>query len=155
MIRPTADDLCETFKSWRDDEQIISNLDKFKPNIDYEYIKKLDTTPKCYSSKPLSLENLSEPINKSTPDELLEYLSKNTHIPSEYLLNSDQMEDLINNFSKNDEINVDNSSTINTDEIDISKNDNISELCNRFGSRSYDENIIENESIQIKKRKIQ
>ncbi|RIB29776.1 kinase-like domain-containing protein [Gigaspora rosea] len=70
-IRPTAVELCETFKSWRDDEQIISNLHKFKPNIDY---KKLDTTLKCYS-KPLNLET-------SISDELREFLSKNTHIPS-------------------------------------------------------------------------
>ncbi|RIB22556.1 kinase-like domain-containing protein, partial [Gigaspora rosea] len=139
--RPTADYLCETFKSWRNDEQIISNLDSFKPNIDSEYFKKLDTIPKCYSKR----------LNNSIPDELREYLSKNTHIPSENLLNSDQIEDLINIVRKNG----DNSSIINTDEIDISKNDNISELYNRFGRRSYDENIIENESIQIKKRKIQ
>lgn len=43
MIRPTAADLCEIFKSWRDDEQVISNLDKLKPNIDSVY-QKLDTT---------------------------------------------------------------------------------------------------------------
>ncbi|RIB22548.1 hypothetical protein C2G38_2033500 [Gigaspora rosea] len=136
-IRPTAVELCETFKSWRDHEQIISNLPNFKPNIDSEYNKKLDTTPKCYSKR----------LNT---DELREYLSKNTHIPSENLLNSDQIEDLINIVRKNGD-----NSIINTDEIDISKNDNISELYNRFRRRSYDENIIENESIQIKKRKIQ
>ncbi|KAF0525406.1 hypothetical protein F8M41_014535 [Gigaspora margarita] len=211
--RPTADDLCETFKSWRDDEQIISNLDKFKPNIDSEYIKKLDTTPKCsiqFTSKPLNLETRSKPINQSTSDELREFLSKNAHIPSglnhsiphktealiiyENTLNSDQTENLVSCMQKNnkkikivhndDEINVDNSGTINTDEINIdetlrkyrksdknnsstnstneidnvevlgrySKNDNIIELYNRFGSRNCDENIIENESIQIKDR---
>ncbi|RIB17475.1 hypothetical protein C2G38_2088162 [Gigaspora rosea] len=74
-IRPTADELCETFKSWRDDEQIISNLNKFEPNTVSEYIKKLDTTPKCsiqFTSKLLNLANLSEPINKST---LMNYLN--------------------------------------------------------------------------------
>ncbi|CAG8606830.1 2969_t:CDS:2 [Gigaspora rosea] len=98
--------------------------------------------------------------------------NKNTHIPSEInhaithktedliiyenLLNSDQTENLvicmqennekINIVLKNDEINVDNS-TLGKH----SKSDNINELHNRFGSRSYDENIIENESIQIKR----
>ncbi|RIB23389.1 kinase-like domain-containing protein [Gigaspora rosea] len=148
-IRPTADYLCETFKSWRDDEQIISNLHKFKTNIDSEYIKKLDTTPKCYTSKLLNLENLFERINKSTPDELREYLSKNTHIPteinhsiphisenliiSENMLNSDQIKNLficmqennekINIIHKSDETNVDNPSAINTDKIDIDVNE--------------------------------
>ncbi|KAF0454739.1 hypothetical protein F8M41_001518 [Gigaspora margarita] len=166
--RPTADYLCETFKSWRDDEQIISNLDKFKPNIDSEYIKKLDTTPKCYS-KPLNLETRSEPINKSTSDELREFLSKNTHIPSGLnhsiprktedliiAINTDEIniDETLCKYSKNDKNNSSTNSNIEIDTVEVpgryNKNDNVSELYNRFGSRSCDENIIENESIQIK-----
>ncbi|KAF0491192.1 hypothetical protein F8M41_021867 [Gigaspora margarita] len=156
-----------------------------------------------YSLAKISNEEL---INKSTPDELREFLSKNTHIPSELnrsiphktenliiyenILNSDQTENLIistqenneriNIVHKNDEIDVDNSSTISTNEIDIdeilrryskndknnssanstneidieevlgkySNNNNINELYNRFGNRSRDDDIIEDELFQ-------
>ncbi|CAG8697924.1 20323_t:CDS:2 [Gigaspora rosea] len=116
-IRPTADDLCETFKSWRDDEQIISKLDKFKPNINSEYIKKHDTSPKYY----IQFTKLNHSIPHKT-ENLIIY---------ESILNSGQTENLvvcmqennekINIVHKNDEFKVDNSSTINTDEININE----------------------------------
>ncbi|RIB23392.1 kinase-like domain-containing protein [Gigaspora rosea] len=108
-IRPTADKLCETFKSWRDDEQIISNLNKFKPNIDSEYIKKLDTTS---TSKLLNLANLSEHIPSEINHSILH---KTEDLDENLVICMQENNEKINIDHKNNKINVDNSSAINTD----------------------------------------
>ncbi|RIB17415.1 kinase-like domain-containing protein, partial [Gigaspora rosea] len=41
-IRPTADCLCEIFKLWRDNEQFISELNKFKLTNDFNFDKNSD-----------------------------------------------------------------------------------------------------------------